>query len=261
MQTVIQLNKAESRWELTLAAPGNKPPTLDYDVLSGLDEALAEIERVARSGAADAPRCVIVQSSSERCFCAGANINVLDTLCEATIEKWIATGHAVFNRLEDLPIPVIAQVRGYALGGGLELALACDVIVCDRTAKLGLTEANIGFVPGWGGSFRLPRRVGNARAKQLFFSAERVEADAAVARGLVDAVVDAAEMDSWLADYADALVAKSQVGIRGFKAILNQADRAAREANLAAETAQSLVCISDPDTKRRIEEFLQKRKS
>lgn len=261
MQTIIKLDRGATRWELTLTAPAQKPPTIDYEVLAGLDQALAEIERVTSQEGSDAPRWVVVRSSAERCFCAGANINLLDTLSEETIGPWIAAGHATLNRLEDLTLPVVASVRGYALGGGLELALACDLIVCDHTAKLGLTESNLGFVPGWGGSGRLPRRVGNARAKQLFYTAEMVEAEKAYGLELVDAVVAPSEMDAWLDDFAGTLATKSPVGLRGFKAILNAQGRADREANLVAETAQSLMCISDPDTKSRIKEFLQKRKS
>jgi len=261
MQTTVTLTQRETHWTLTLVAPGNKPPTIDYQVLSELNGALDKVAAATASGADDAPRCLVVESTSERCFCAGANISILGTLSGKTIADWVERGHAALNRLEDLPIPVVATVRGYALGGGLELALACDLIVCDRSAKLGLTEANIGFVPGWGGSFRLPRRVGVPIAKRMFYTAEMVEADSALSRGLADAVVEASELESWVADFSRNLAEKSEVGIRGFKTILNAQDRAARDANCIAEAAQSLECIGNPDTQRRINAFLEKRKS
>ncbi len=261
MQTTIELRKAETFWELTLVALGNKPPTLDYQVISAFGVALDEIEAAVSGGEEVAPNCLIIKSTSERCFCAGANIDVLDTLSEDTMAEWVAMGHKALNRLEDLPIPVLAKVQGYALGGGLELALACDLIVCDETAKLGLTEANMGFVPGWGGSYRLPRRVGVSSAKRMFYSAEIVDADSALRLGLVDAVIAPDELVEWLEGFSNNVASKSQVGIRGFKTILNEQDRAAREANLLTEIEQSLICIKNADTKRRIKEFLDKRKS
>lgn len=261
MQTTVEFRNAETFWEITLVAPGNKPPTLDYQVISELNEAIDEIEATLARNEVTAPRCLIIKSSSERCFCAGANIEILDTLSEETMGEWVAMGHRALNRLEDLSIPVVSAVRGYALGGGLELAMACDLIVCDQTAKLGLTEANMGFVPGWGGSYRLPRRVGASRARRMFYTAEMVDADSALSFGLVDVVVADHGLQGWLENFSTSLVSKSQVGMRGFKAILNEQDCADREASLTAETEQSLICIRSADTKRRINEFLEKQKS
>lgn len=261
MQTTVDLKSGETSWTLTLVAPGNKPPTLDYQVMAGFGKALDQVEKALAKNETKSPKCLVIESSSERCFCAGANINILDTLSEETMSGWVAMGHRALNRLEDLSIPVIAKVCGYALGGGLELALACDLIVCDETAKLGLTEATMGFVPGWGGSYRLPRRVGASSAKRLFYSAEIVDADSALGLGLVDAVIARDELVGWLEDFSNKMASKSQVGIQGFKTILNEQDRAAREANLLRETEQSLSCITNTDTKRRIKEFLDKRKS
>lgn len=260
MQTTLRLEKRPSFWEMTLNAPEGKPPTLDFQVLSEIKKALEEIEESIDASGESAPSCVVVSSSSAKCFCAGANINVLDTLSEETIPDWISKGHATLNRIEDLPIPVIAKVQGYALGGGLELALVCDLIVCDKSAKLGLTEANIGFVPGWGGSFRLSRRVGSAKAKRLFYTAEIVGAESALSIGLVDELVEGDGIDDWLTEFSRNISSRSSVGIRGFKRILNDQDRAAREANLQAEIDHSLSCIENADTNRRITEFLEKRK-
>ena len=190
MQTTLRLEKGTRFWEMTLIAPEGKPPTLDLELLAEIDEALGKIENSIEASDEEGKSCLVIGSSSDRCFCAGANINVLDTLPAETMSDWVSRGHATLNRIEDLPIPVIAKVRGYALGGGLELALACDLIVCDESAKLGLTEANIGFVPGWGGSFRLPRRVGASKAKRLFFTAEILDAGSALSIGLVDELIE-----------------------------------------------------------------------
>lgn len=261
MQTTVKLEKSPSSWEMTLVAPEGKPPTLDFQVLSEMEIRLRGIVEAIHRGDEEAPSCLVLSSSSDRCFCAGANIGILDTLSEETMEQWVRAGHDVLNRLEDLPIPVIANVRGYALGGGLELALACDLIVCDGTAKLGLTEANIGFVPGWGGTCRLPRRVGVSRAKRMFYTAELVDADSALSLGLIDEVLEGSDLADWLEGFSSEVASKSKVGIHGFKSILNEQGRAAREASLLAEVENSLNCIKSTDTKRRIREFLNKRKN
>ncbi len=260
MKTEFELRKSGRCWEAVLVAPEGKPPTLDFESMGQLQELVANVESALESGDEDAPSCLVIGSSSERCFCAGANIAILDTLSGETMSDWITMGHAVLNSLEDLPIPVIAKVRGYALGGGLELALACDLIVCDETAQLGLTEANMGFVPGWGGTYRLPGRIGAARAKRLFYAAKIVDSAEALSMGLVDEVLESEKMDCWLDAFSREVELKSSVGIRGFKSILNAGERAARQASLDAEVAQSLLCIEDADTKKRIREFLDKRK-
>ncbi len=260
MRTTVELNQHESYWEISLIAPERKPPTLDFQVLAEFDAALKVVEESINNPDSISPRCLVIGSSSDRCFCAGANIAILDTLSEETMSEWVTAGHGVLNRLEDLPILVVAKVRGFALGGGLELALACDLVLCDETAQLGLTEANIGFVPGWGGTYRLPQRVGAARAKRMFYTAEIVDADSALAIGLIDEVKGAAEMENWVEEFSREVSSKSAVGISGFKAILNAQDRIARDANRLQEIEYSLECIKNAETKKRIRNFLDKRK-
>jgi enoyl-CoA hydratase len=171
-------------------APPGKPPVLDADVLASFEETVEAIDRDIREIREDAPRCVVLQSNSPKFFCVGANLNVLKTMTEDNFGNWFELGHRVFALLENLPVPVVAKVGGYALGGGLELAMAADVIVAGESARLGLTEARLGFVPGWGGIFRLAERVGPSRAKRMFFSSEMVDACAAIDVGLVDLQVE-----------------------------------------------------------------------
>jgi enoyl-CoA hydratase len=270
LQTRVINEISGNRWELTLEPPAGKPPTLDLDVLRQLQSAIGSIEaalagrREAKGpppGSTPEPaQLVVLQSSAPKYFCVGANIGVLHTLSEDTMPEWVSLGQGVMNRLEDLPVPVVAKVRGYALGGGLELAMAADLIFCDSTAKLGQTEANLGFVPGWGGSFRLPRRVGVANAKRLFYTGEIVGAEAARAMGLADAVEKAEELDAFIDEFATAVSGKSHHALSAFKRILSNAERAARDSNDGLEREFSLACISNPDTKSRIAEFLNRRK-
>lgn len=173
MQTHVSLEVKEDIGMLTLACEvAGKPATLDHRALDELADRLEEIRSRGDGLRGDGLRAVVVQSDSEKYFVVGANVNALATLDVETIVPWIEKGHAVFDELEALPLPVVARLEGYALGGGLELALACDLIVASDRARLGQPEANLGFVAGWGGCYRLPRRVGLCRAKELFFTGQ-----------------------------------------------------------------------------------------
>ena len=157
-----------------------KPFAINETTLASLENAIIQLEEKK-----DALALVWVVSESSRYFCVGADIKALQQLNAETIAGWVSNGHRVFNRLEDLPVPTVAYVEGYALGGGLELAMACDLIFAANSARFGQTEASLGFVAGWGGSWRLPRRVGEARAKELLYSGRILEAYDAYKLGLV----------------------------------------------------------------------------
>ena len=152
-----------------LQPPDGKPPTLDLQTLEDLEKCVGEIQRKQ-------PRVVLVRSTSDRFFCVGANINALSDIDENTIAPWVLKGHQVFNKIEDLAMPVIAVVEGYAMGGGLELAMACDLIFASHGAKFAQSEASLGFIPGWGGTHRLTRRVGASKAKFYFYSGKMLDA-------------------------------------------------------------------------------------
>lgn len=234
----------------------SRPPTLDHPTLDQLDAMIAEAETAAAAGRL---RVLFIASASPRSFCAGANVEALADLGPATIERWIRHGHAVFARLEDLGVPTVARVEGYALGGGLELALACDLIFAADTAQLGLTEARLGFVAGWGGSWRLPRRVGLARAKELLFSGRAIAAGEAHRLGLVDFFGPEAALAARCERFAADVAAGSPASHRGHKRLL--ADAAGRAAAADAEAAASVACVSSADTQARVQAFLSRRKS
>jgi enoyl-CoA hydratase len=261
MSTSIITSREGSHVVITLAAPPGKPPVLDHDVLASFEETLEAIDRDIREMREDAPRCVVLQSDSPKFFCVGANLNVLKTLTADNFGDWLELGHRVFALLENLPVPVVAKVGGYALGGGLELAMAADVIVAGESARLGLTEARLGFVPGWGGIFRLAERVGRSRAKQMFFSSEMVDARAAAAIGLVDRVVTDDSLDRAVGEFTDEIVSNNAGAVAAFKRILDDERNGARKRVDAAEIAASMDCIRDPDTKDRIKSFLNRPKS
>lgn len=253
MQTHIAFERKGTIGYLTLACdePG-KPPTLDLEALGELAEKVAEIR-------ADASlRALIVQSDSAKYFCVGANINALAMLDTESIVPWVQKGHAVFDALEALPIPVIAFVRGYALGGGLELALACDFIVAHKEARFGQPEASLGVIAGWGGTYRLPRRVGVAKAKELLFSGRIISAEEALRSGLVEFVGEEAEVERYLAELLESIQKCSAVSIAQMKQLLNEGGP--REGCCAREAKASRACFSTEDTRARIAGFLERRR-
>jgi len=237
---------------ILLDPPEGKPPTLDGMVLDELEHCIAQAR-------AEEPRVVVVRSTSERFFCVGANINALQKTDERTIVPWVMQGHRVLNMLEDLPMPVVAVVEGYAMGGGLELALACDLIFASHTAKLAQSEAGLGFIPGWGGTRRLAGRIGTAKAKYYYYSGQIIDAPKAVEIGLADFAGSRSELEKELNDFSACVIANCRNAISQYKTILNDQERAARDEIAAVEAFRSITCLQDPDTKQRLHDFLAKK--
>jgi enoyl-CoA hydratase len=232
----------------------DKPATLDHHTLDELGAKLEEIE-----SRMDDLRALVVQSNSERYFIVGANINALGTLDAETIIPWIRHGHAVFNQLESLPIPVIASVEGYALGGGLELALACDLILASRNSTFGQPEARLGVVACWGGSHRLPRRIGLARAKELFFTGVLIEAEEAFKIGLVDFAGDSSEILSYLESLFEGIRLCSPLAVSQMKDLVNNSPNVTIQQGGLEEARASSICFSSDDTKSRVAGYLDKK--
>ena len=237
---------------ILLTAPEGKPPTLDGEVL-------AELERCIDTAREAGPRVLCVRSASERFFCVGANINVLKETNEETIVPWVERGHRVLNQLEDLPMPVVAVVGGYAMGGGLELAMACDLIFALDTARFAQSEAGLGFIPGWGGTRRLADRIGTSKAKYYYYSGKMIDAPKAAEIGLVDFVGSAAELEFELAEFSDSVISNNRNALEQFKSILNEQERAARDENAKVEALRSVSCLQDPDALQRLHDFLSKK--
>src|SRR5205085_7504108 len=150
---------------------------------------VAELAQQARKAAVEAGvRAVVVTGAGTRAFCAGANLKERQGWSEDEVRRWLVELHAGLREIERCPKPFIAAINGLALGGGCELALACDLRVMDPAAQIGLTETRIGVIPGGGGTVRLPRLVGVGRAKDLILTARRVEAQEALQIGLVNRI-------------------------------------------------------------------------
>ncbi len=255
MQTHVTFTRREEiGWLTFVCDEAQKPPTLDHQVL---DELAAHLATIAAEH--DRLRAVILRSDAQKYFVVGANLAALATLDATTIVPWVQKGHQVFNRLAELPLPVIAWVDGYALGGGLEMILACDMIVAGYQAKFGQPEASLGLVPGWGGSRRLPRRVGPSKAKELFFTGKVLDADTALAIGLVDFVGD----ERTIGEFVDSLLADirrcSPLAIAQTKQLIDRGSAMSEVASSEAEAVASSLCLADPDTQQRVAHQLQRR--
>jgi 3-hydroxypropionyl-coenzyme A dehydratase len=174
------------------------------DVLNALNkDVIAELYRaIDIVGIDDSIKVVIITGTGERSFCAGADIRYVVNINPIEAERYATFVHTLLNKVENLEKPVIAAINGYALGGGCELALACDIRIASSNAKIGQTEVTIGIPPGWGGTQRLLRIVGPAKAKELIFTGKMITAEEAEQIGLVNKVVSLEPEDDILPEEA-----------------------------------------------------------
>ncbi|MGW1794647.1 enoyl-CoA hydratase/isomerase family protein [Streptomyces sp. NPDC001984] len=211
--------------------------------------------------AADRDACVVVLTSShERAFCVGADLKERNSFSDAELVRQRPVARGAYTGVLELPMPTIAAVHGYALGGGFELALSCDLIVADRTAVVGLPEVSVGVIPGGGGTQLLPRRVGAARAAELIFSARRVEAAEARELGLVDQVVEEGGDRTEALALAARIAANSPVGLRAAKRALRLGHGLDLRAGLEVEDAAWRSVAFSGDRAEGVAAFNEKRK-
>jgi enoyl-CoA hydratase len=229
------------------------------DALNALDVAtLTELrDRLRELAQDDAVRTVILTGAGEKAFIAGADIKYMSGLDVEQAKEWGALGHEAGRLLETMPKPTIAAVNGFALGGGCELALACDIRYAATSAKLGQPEVNLGIIPGWGGTQRLARVCGLGIAKELIFTGRVIDADEASRIGLVngihDPVLDKAR------ETAVVLASKSPIALRLMKDLANRALGGDHAANLEAEGDTFGELFSSKDAKEGLSAFVEKR--
>ncbi|MFF3461305.1 enoyl-CoA hydratase/isomerase family protein [Streptomyces sp. NPDC002619] len=205
-------------------------------------------------------RVVVLTSSHERAFCVGADLKERNSFSDAELVRQRPVARGAYTGVLELPMPTIAAVHGYALGGGFELALSCDLIVADRTAVVGLPEVSVGVIPGGGGTQLLPRRVGAARAAELIFSARRVEAAEARELGLVDHVVEEGGDRTEALALAARIAANSPVGLRAAKRALRLGHGLDLRAGLEVEDAAWRSVAFSGDRAEGVAAFNEKRK-
>jgi enoyl-CoA hydratase len=234
----------------------NRPKALnalDPDTLRALDAALHRVD------GDPGIRAVVITGAGDRAFCAGADIAAMAAMGPTEGHPYCRLGHEVLGRVEDLRVPVVAAVNGAALGGGLELALACDFVVASERAKLGLPEITLGLIPGFGGTQRLVRRIGLAPARRLVYLGTVIGAPEALDLGIVDRVVPGDRLADEAGAFARELAARAPVALRQAK----RATRAAVETSLAAglrlEVEAFAAAFASDDRVEGLRAFLEKR--
>jgi enoyl-CoA hydratase len=226
---------------------------LDVATLTELRDRLKELE-------ADPDiRVVVLTGAGDRAFAAGADIKYMSALDVAQAKAWGALGHEVSRLLETMPQPTIAAINGFALGGGCELALACDLRYAARSAKLGQPEINLGIIPGWGGTQRLARSTTIGFAKELVLTGRLVDADEAGRRGLVNAVFEPGELLDKVLETARQLATKSPIALAAAKAATNRALQGEHAGNLIAEGEEFAALFESEDAKEGLRAFVEKR--
>ncbi|CAM5610162.1 putative enoyl-CoA hydratase EchA17 OS=Streptomyces tendae OX=1932 GN=GUR47_16130 PE=3 SV=1 [Streptomyces tendae] len=204
-------------------------------------------------------RAVVLTSTHERAFCVGADLKERNSFSDADLLRQRPVTRGAYTAVLELPQPAVAAVHGFALGGGFELALSCDVIVADRTAVVGLPEVSVGVIPGGGGTQLLPRRVGAARAAELVFTARRVAAGEARELGLVDQLVDEGRDREDALDLASRMAANSPVGLRAAKRALRLGHGLDLRAGLEVEDAAWRSVAFSGDRAEGVAAFNEKR--
>ena len=242
---------------LIAVATINRPKALNAlnsEVLTDLDELVSAVK-------ADADiRALVITGSGEKAFVAGADIGEMSTLTKEGGEAFGKHGNDVFRRIETLPIPTIAAINGFALGGGCELSMSCDIRICADTAVFGQPETGLGITPGFGGTQRLARLVGPGMAKQMVYTARNIKADEALRIGLVNAVYPLAELYTAAEKLASQIAANAPIAVRAAKKAINEGlDLPMDEAVVVEEKAFG-SCFETADQQEGMGAFLEKRK-
>jgi enoyl-CoA hydratase len=231
-------------------------------VLNALNEqTLFDIEAAVKSFADDNSLSVlIITGSGDRAFVAGADIEAQYSLDAVQGRNWGLLGHRVFNLIETMEKPVIAAINGFALGGGCELAMACDIRLASEKAQLGQPEVSLGITPGYGGTQRLARLVGPGKAKQLVFTGKRISAVEAHRIGLVDEVYAPETLLDEAVKMAKTIAANAPIAVRYAKIQINQSMQINNDMATAVEAGLFGLCFATQDQKEGMGAFLEKRK-
>jgi enoyl-CoA hydratase len=234
----------------------DRPDALNALDLPHLRELRTHLEELSEDAEA---RVVVLAGAGERAFIAGADIKYMSGLTVLEGREWGSLGHGAARLLETMPKPTIAAINGFALGGGCELALACDLRFASSAAKLGQPEINLGILPGWGGSQRLARTTSLGFAKELILTGRTVGAEEAERRGLVNAVYEPEELMPKVLETARLLAAKSPVALAWAKEATNLALQGGHDANLVQEATLFAMAFSTDDQKEGMAAFVEKR--
>lgn len=234
----------------------NRPKALNAlnsQVLEELDAALDAVNL-------DETRALILTGAGEKSFVAGADIGEMSTLTKAEGEAFGKKGNDVFRKLETFPIPVIAAVNGFALGGGCEISMSCDIRICSDNAIFGQPEVGLGITPGFGGTQRLARLVGPGMAKQMIYTARNIKADEAFRIGLVNAVYPQEELMAAAKKMAAGIAMQAPIAVRACKKAINDGLDAIMDDAIVIEEKLFGSCFETEDQRAGMGNFLEKDK-
>jgi len=235
----------------------NRPEALNAINKETILEILSHLDDAKRD---ESVRVIAITGAGDRAFSAGADMQVWKDIDPLGAREFSRLGQRMCEEIEALEKPVIAAINGYALGGGLELAMACDLRIASEKARLGQTEINWGILPGWGGTQRLPQFVGKGVAKEMIFTGKMISAKDAEQLGLVNKVVPLDQLESALKELANELVNKSPVGIKMVKELINSSLETPLAVGVVHEAECFGVIASTEDFKEGLSAFLEKRK-
>ncbi len=205
-------------------------------------------------------RCLILTGAGEKSFVVGADIGEMSTLPKVAGEVFSKKGNEVFRRIETFPIPVIAAINGFALGGGCEIAMSCDIRICSDNAVFGQPEVGLGITPGFGGTQRLARLVGPGMAKQMIFTGRNIKADEAFRIGLVNAVCAPGELLPLAEKMAATIAKNAPIAVRNSKKAINEGLDLDMDAAIVVEEKLFGDCFETYDQAEGMAAFMEKRK-
>ena len=223
-------------------------------------EVLADLKAAFEAVDQETVRCIVLTGEGDKSFVAGADIGSMSTMTKAEGEAFGKLGNDVFLMIEHFPIPVIAAVNGFALGGGNELAMSCDIRICSDNAVFGQPEVGLGITPGFGGTQRLARLVGLGMAKQLIYTAKNIKADEALRIGLVNAVYPLAELMPAAEKLAETIAKNAPIAVRACKKAINDGMQVDIDRAVTIEEGLFGSCFETADQKEGMGAFLEKRK-
>ena len=226
---------------------------LNSTVLDELDKTLDAVDL-------DTVRCLILTGAGQKSFVAGADIGEMSTLTKAEVEAFGKKGNDVFRKLEVFPIPVIAAINGFALGGGCEIAMSCDIRICSDSAVFGQPEVGLGITPGFGGTQRLARLVSPGMAKQIIYTARNIKADEALRIGLVNAVYPQEELLAAAEKMAAGIAKNAPIAVRNCKKAINDGLEVGMDEAIVIEEKLFGDCFETEDQKYGMAFFLDKNK-
>ena len=236
----------------------NRPEVLNALNEASLKELSHAIDNVAEDGDI---RVLILTGAGDKSFVAGADIREFLKFNALKAKLFSEMGHGLVNKLQEMPIPVIAAVNGFALGGGCEVVIACDFIYASENAMFGLPEINLGIIPGFGGTQRLPRLIGKNRAKEMIFTGKMIPATEAQAMGLVNKVCAQDELMDEVLNVAKIIISKGKVSLRAAKQAINTGMDVDLKTGCRIEIDAFAICLASPDAKEGIQAFLEKREA